>query len=323
MAKKLTFREDGSFVIVQFSDTEFISEGDYDPDTPDLNAGARETMETVIAHEKPDLIVFAGDVTASARGNDPRESFRQAVAVAEEKGIPWAAVFGNHDSEGAVTRGEMNEEQLAHRHTVAEPDPPHVSGFGNYSVTLTDHDGVPCAALYFLDSGDYSQLPTVGGYDWIRRDQIDWYVTESRKRTITAGGVPLPSLAFFHIPLPEYREVWETKTCLGHCFEGVSSPRLNSGIFTAMVEMGDVMGIFVGHDHANDFSGELQGIQLCYGRSTRYVSYVDGARNDRYKTGGRVIRLHAGERGFDTWIRQNDGTIAELPLHRPNEDDAK
>lgn len=320
MARKLKFREDGTFVIVQFSDVEFISEGDHDPDTHDINEETRKTMETVIALEKPDLIVFAGDVTASARGVDPLESFRQAVAVAENKGIHWAAVFGNHDSEGAVSRQRMNEEQLAHHYTVAEPDPPHINGFGNFMVTLVDERDHPSAALYFLDSGDYSPLPAVGGYDWIHRDQIDWYVTESRKLTFTNGGAPLPSLAFFHIPLPEYREVWETKECVGHCWEHVSSPRMNSGMFAAMVEMGDMMGTFVGHDHANDFCGELQGIKLCYGRSTRYVSYVDGVRQDRFQTGARVIRLRSGERGFDSWIRQNDGTIAELPTHQPKEE---
>ncbi|OXS61239.1 metallophosphoesterase [Cohnella sp. CIP 111063] len=317
MSRTMKFRADGTFVIVQFSDVEFIADGDYDPDTPDINAETRKTMETVIAAERPDLIVFAGDVTASARGQDPLASFRQAVAPAEERDIPWAAVFGNHDSEGAISRRRMHEEQLAHRHCVASEDPPHLSGAGNYSITLADSGGSPAAALIFLDSGDYSAVPSVGGYDWVRRDQIEWYAAESGRRTAANGGVPLPSLAFFHIPLPEYREVWETRTCEGHCFEGISSPRVNSGLFAAMLEMGDVMGAFVGHDHANDYSGELHGIRLCYGRSTRYVSYIDGARRDRFKTGARVIRLKAGERSFDTWIRQNDGSLAELPVHLP------
>jgi len=319
MSRTMKFRADGTFVIVQFSDVEFIADGDYDPDTPDINAETRKTMETVIAAEQPDLIVFAGDVTASARGQDPLASFRQAVAPAEERGIPWAAVFGNHDSEGAISRRRMHEEQLAHAHCVASEDPPHLSGAGNYSITLADFGGAPAAALIFLDSGDYSAVPSVGGYDWVRRDQIGWYAAESGRRTAANGGVPLPSLAFFHIPLPEYREVWETRTCEGHCFEGISSPRVNSGLFAAMLEMGDVMGTFVGHDHANDYSGDLHGIRLCYGRSTRYVSYVDGARLDRFKTGARVIRLRAGERSFDTWIRQNDGSVAELPVHRPKD----
>ncbi len=317
MSRKLSFRDDGTFVIVQFSDAEFIADGDHDPDTPDINVETRRTMETVIAAERPDLIVFAGDVTASARGNDPLASFRQAIAPAEERGITWAAVFGNHDSEGAVARSRMHEEQLAHQHNVAEADPPDLSGAGNFSITLVDRSGSPAAELYFLDSGDYSALPSIGGYDWIRRDQIRWYTELSRARAEANGGISLPSLAFFHIPFPEYREVWEQQICEGHCYEGVSAPRINSGMFAAMAERGDIMGAFVGHDHANDYSGTLHGIRLCYGRSTRYVSYVDGVRQDRFPTGARVIRLKAGERSFETWIRQNDGSVAELPVHHP------
>ncbi|MFC5653268.1 metallophosphoesterase family protein [Paenibacillus solisilvae] len=319
MGRKMRFRDDGTFVIVQFSDVEFIDADDYDPATPEINQMTRATMDCVIEHEKPDLIVFAGDVTASARGRDPIQSFRNAVAAAEEKRIPWAAVFGNHDSEGAVSRQRMHEEQLAHSYCVAEADPPHMSGAGNYSIVLLDQNDEMAAALYFLDSGDYSSIPSALGYDWIHRDQIDWYVSESRSLSSMNGGSPLPALSFFHIPLPEYQEVWNNHICLGHGFERVSSPRINSGLFTAMVETGDMMGTFAGHDYANDFCGTLHNIRLCYGRSTRYVSYEDGIRKDRFKTGARVIRLKAGEREFDTWIRQNDGTIADLPEHQPEQ----
>nr|WP_098745789.1 metallophosphoesterase family protein [Paenibacillus sp. EZ-K15] len=318
MVKKLKLREDGTFVIVQFSDVEFIDAEDLDPETPLLDSMTKATMERIIAIEQPDLVVFAGDLTASARSKDPLQSFRSAVAVAEENRVAWAAVFGNHDSEGSLPRKRMHEEQLLHEYCVAQPDPPGVSGAGNYVLTINDRAEKPAVSLFFLDSGDYSPIEAVGGYDWIRRDQIEWYVSESRQLAERNGGAPLPALAFFHIPLPEYDEVWKTKVCEGHCSEWISSPKVNSGLFAAMVEMGDVMGTFVGHDHSNDYCGTLHGIRLCYGRSTRYVSYVDGVRKDKFPTGARVIRLNAGERQFETWIRQSDGLVAKLPIHKPD-----
>lgn len=317
MEKKLTFREDGTFVIVQFSDVEFIDAEDLDPETPLLDSMTRAAMDRIIALEQPDLVVFAGDLIASARSKDPLQSFRSAVAAAEENRVPWAAVFGNHDSEGNVPRKRMHEEQLRHAYCVAKPDPPGLSGAGNYVLTVDDQAGKPAAALFFLDSGDYSATEAMGGYDWIRRDQIEWYVSQSRRLAKQNGGTPLPALAFFHIPLPEYKEVWETSVCEGHCSEWISSPKVNSGLFAAMVEMGDVMGTFVGHDHSNDYSGMLHGIRLCYGRSTRYVSYVDGVRMDKFPTGARIIRITAGQRQLETWIRQSDGLIGEMPLHEP------
>lgn len=80
-----------------------------------------------------------------------------------------------------------------------------------------------------------------------------------------------------------------------------------------MVEMGDVMGTFVGHDHGNDFWGTMHGIRLCYGRTTRNT-YL----NKPFLTGARVIKLRAGERSFDTWLHLEDGTvIREQPEHKP------
>lgn len=313
----LRFREDGSFTIVQFSDIEFIDEFDGDPETPKIDQETRELMEMIIEKEQPDLIVFAGDVIASARSRDPIKSFRDAVSVAEDYKTPWAAVFGNHDSEGNVPRRKMHEVQLEHPYCVAKEDPPGVSGAGNFVLPIKNRNDQIDAVLYFLDSGDYSPM---GGYDWIKRDQIEWYVQQSKKFTKENGGKPIPSLAFFHIPLPEYNDAWDFHVSYGHRLDGqCSSPALNSGFFTAMVEMGDVMATFVGHDHANDFCSTLHGITLCYGRSTRYVSYVNHVRKDHFPTGARIIQLQEGQdRTFKTWIRENDGNVVdEQPKHLP------
>lgn len=307
MTKDLQFRKNGEFTIVQFSDIEFIDKFDKDPETPQIDQETRKLMEMIIQEERPDLIVFSGDVIASARARDPIESFRKAIAVAEDYKIPWASILGNHDSEGNVPRNRMHELQLEYEFCVAKEDPPGVSGAGNFILPIKNRADETGALLYFLDSGDYSPY---GGYDWIRRDQIDWYASESKKFTEQNRGEPLPALAFFHIPLPEYNDAWDFHVSYGHRLDGqCSSPMLNSGFFAAMVEMGDVMGTFVGHDHANDFCSTLHGIQLCYGRSTRYVSYVDDVRNDHFLTGARVIKLTEGKRSFETWIRQNDGTV--------------
>ncbi|MGO4271273.1 metallophosphoesterase, partial [Paenibacillus sp. TAF58] len=61
MKKRLKFRDDGTFVIVQFSDVEFLDEFDYDPETSKYDSETRALMERIIEAEKPDLVVFAGD----------------------------------------------------------------------------------------------------------------------------------------------------------------------------------------------------------------------------------------------------------------------
>ena len=80
----------------------------------------------------------------------------------------------------------------------------------------------------------------------------------------------MPALAFFHIPLPEYNEAAsdENAILIGTRMEKACAPELNTGMFTAMKEAGDVMGMFVGHDHDNDYAVMWKGILLAYGRFT-------------------------------------------------------
>ncbi|CAH0117888.1 3',5'-cyclic adenosine monophosphate phosphodiesterase CpdA [Paenibacillus sp. CECT 9249] len=314
MKHAFTFRESGTFTIAQFTDVHWNDWGEPGLNSEEENARSLALMQLVLREERPDLVVFSGDVISAGRCRDPRESFRAAVSAVEESRTPWAVVFGNHDTEAQITRQELMEVAAGFEYAVAEPGPAAVSGVGNYILHVRDGEGNVGAALYFFDSGNLSALSHVEGYDWIRRDQIGWYERESRHLTNVNGGRPLPALAFLHIPLPEYREVWESQTCYGHKYEEVCCPPVNSGLFAAMVEMGDVMGTFVGHDHINDYTGTLHGIRLCYGRATGFNTYG----REGFPRGARMIQMKEGERDFDTWLRLEDGsTVTKQPEHRP------
>ena len=80
--------------------------------------------------------------------------------------------------------------------------------------------------------------------------------------------------------------------------EDECSPTYNSGMFEAMNECGDVAGIFVGHDHNNNYVVPYQGIALVYG----HFSGDQTVYNKLY-SGVRVIELIEGSRDFETWIR--------------------
>lgn len=311
---KLKFRQDGTFTIAQFTDIHWMTGSEAD-------LRSRALMDSVLDEEKPDLVFFTGDIiyTGGVREgkqpcSEPRNAFRSAVACAEERGIPWAAVFGNHDTENYISREELAAEAAAYAYSVSEQGPADISGFNNFVLELEGNRGQTAAALYGFDSGDYSPLPHVGGYDWVRRDQIAWYMRESRRLAERNGGETVPALAFFHIPLPEYNQVWETGTCYGFKHEDVCSPKVNSGLFAALAEAGDVMGTFCGHDHVNDYWGELYGIRLCYGRATGYNTYG----REGFPRGSRLIRLNEGVRGFESWLRLDDGTVVtEQAEHTP------
>jgi len=303
---QLRFRDE-TFTIVQFTDLHWTTGNDAD-------LASRALMERIIDAERPDLVILTGDLISAAACGDPLQAIRDVVSVVEDSRVPWAAVLGNHDSEGGVSREALMEGLLAHRFCVARRSARGVAGVGNYYLAVLDEQGEPAAALYFLDAGNQSPVAHVGGYDWIRRDQIQWYVAQSRALTARNGGQPVRALAFFHIPLPEYQDVWEDSVCYGHQFEAVCGPRVNSGLFAAMVEMGDVAGTFVGHDHVNDYWGMRHGIRLCYGRATGYNTYG----REGFPRGARIIQLRQGVRPFMSWLRLDDGSvIREQPAHHP------
>ncbi len=352
----LKFSGDGKFKIVQFTDMHF---GDDKEEDRISDGKTADLVQRIIASEKPDLIVLTGDMIWSHGVPDPKASFRRALAPVVASGLPWAAVFGNHDAEARVTHEELLAIQQENDKCLSVAGPADIHGTGNYVLTVQGSEGEAAAALYFFDSGINAPEP-IGGYAWIHTDQVNWYTQQARQLAERAGtgigpearaatgsaavagleivegpeattgsgtavdvgavsvgvsgtvsgavskavsAAPLPALAFFRIPVPEYDEVWEAGLATGTKEERVECPKINTGLFGAMVQMGDVMGTFVGHDHDNDYCGTLHGIRLCYGRVTGYNCY------GKLQRGARVIQLTEGRRDFETWIVEADGGI--------------
>jgi hypothetical protein len=140
-----------------------------------------------------------------------------------------------------------------------------------------------------------------GYYYWIDSNQIDWYKAKSQAYKNENNGIPVPSIAFFHIPLPEYNHIRPIDRH-GNGGERVSCPEINSGMFFSMTQMGDIMGTFVGHDHHNDYIGKFFNIALAYGRTTGW------GLSRRCEAGGRVIILKEAKHQFETYNTTPDTT---------------
>lgn len=307
MPPELRMRADDTFTIVQFTDTHFTNGAPEDEQTVAL-------MTQVLEAEEPDFVIITGDVIDGGRCPDPAGAWRLAVSPILAKGLPWATVFGNHDDEGRLDRVGLMAVQQSIPGCLSQRGPNHLTGVSNFVLKVLDaHSDRTVAHLYCLDSNSYS--PTgLGVYDWIHRDQIAWYMQTARELAEANGGEKLPALAFFHIPLPEYQEVWDHHPCFGVTYETIAPPYVNSGFFAAMHEAGDVLGTFVGHDHVNDYIGDLYGIRLAYGRATGYNTYG----RQGMPRGARLIRLTKGVRAFSTWLRLEGGeVVTEQPYHAP------
>ena len=192
MKNILKFRSDQRFKIVQFTDIHW-----HNGEPADQQSAA--LMTQIAAAESPDLIVLTGDILAGGGCDDAADSLREVVKIVDGCGIPWAAVFGNHDDEGSADRHELMTVMQDSELSLSEPGPEEIPGVGNYVLPIQNsEENVSAALLYFVDSGSYASTD-IGGYDWIRREQIVWYLQESAKFTAEARH-PLPALGFFHIP---------------------------------------------------------------------------------------------------------------------------
>ena len=297
-AQQLKFNADKKFKIVQFTDVHWVADSL-------ASEEAGERMNEVLDAEKPDLVVYTGDVIF-ARPAD--KGMRRALEPAIKRGIPFAVTFGNHDDEQDMNRKELYEfikDMPGNLTSTVEG----LSGVTNFILPVKSSVGDKDAAvLYVFDSNSYSPMKQVKGYGWIKHDQVQWYINESKKFTEANGGTPLPALSFFHIPLPEYHEAvkHEGAFMIGTRKETACAPEINTGLFAAMLEAGDVLGVFVGHDHVNDYAVSWKGIMLCYGRFTGGKTVYHDMPGGN---GARVIELTEGTRQFRSWIRLKDGKV--------------
>ena len=297
-SQDLKFGEDKKFKIVQFTDVHWKADSI-------ASEEAGERMNEVLDAEKPDLVIFTGDVIF---GKPADKSMRCALEPTIKRGIPFAVTFGNHDDELGMSRKELYDfikDMPGNLTSTVEG----LSGVTNFILPVKASDGSKDAALlYVFDSHSYSTLKHLKGYGWIKHDQVQWYLNESKKFTESNGGTPLTALSFFHIPLPEYHEAVnnEGSFLIGTRKEEACNQEINTGMFAAMQEAGDVLGVFVGHDHVNDYAVSWKGIMLCYGRFTGGKTVYHDMPGGN---GARVIELTEGVRQFRSWIRLKGGQV--------------
>jgi metallophosphoesterase superfamily enzyme len=104
-------------------------------DAPGVCEGDADTtawLNAALDAEKPDLVVFSGDQL-----NGQGSSYESLSVLSKfskpviDRKIPWAAVFGNHDSEMAKDR-HVQMRALAHMpYSLARAGPADVAGVGN------------------------------------------------------------------------------------------------------------------------------------------------------------------------------------------------
>ncbi|MCF0167757.1 MAG: metallophosphoesterase family protein [Bacteroidales bacterium] len=297
------FGADGTFKIVQITDTHFSTNS-----SEENRAFVINRLSDVIDAEKPDLIIFTGDNVTS--GN-LKEMWEQILKMVDSKGIPFACVYGNHDREEQLS--DLDLPQCFVNDPLCINTLSKEGYLEDMALPIASRkSGKTGAVLYLMDSGDYSPVATHWDYGWITHDQVHWYVEHSRAFAKANSNKPVPSYAFFHIPLNEFYEAYSEGLVCGGRGEPECPGELNSGLMSAFEENGDVHAIFVGHDHDNDYVARIGGIACVYGRCcfNRHDGRIPA-------DGTRVIELKEGDYGFRTWVREIDKVVDDIHFDVP------
>lgn len=340
---KLKFGTNGKFKIVQFNDTQ---------DGPLTDKRTIELMDAVLEREKPDFVLINGDVIDGQPKTDleVKQAINNVVMPMESRNISWALTFGNHDEDSlsngtSMTEAKMLEFIRRYKHNVNTPED-EVFGSSNSQLLISASQGnKPKFGIWLLDSGRYAASSIAGqdfkglkNYDWIRPEQVQWYREVSQATERRHGLVP--SLMFFHIPLWEHHHMWygsqfttneadhnaalKKHSIVGEKNEGVYTGAFNSGLFTAMIERGDVRGAYCGHDHINSYMGNYFGIELGYGPGTGFGPYGKSGKDKHQLRGARVFELDENTKDIYTATRTLfakdfgiDMDAARQPLQEP------
>lgn len=301
VSAQLQYGKNGKFKIVQLADTHVIAG---DP----RSERALNNISAILDSEKPDFVIHTGDILY---GEPAEESVRAALQPLVERGIPFAVTLGNHDSDFSLSRQQVYDLVRSLPGNVNSPADDKLHGYSNDILVLSGEKGTD-RIFYLFDSGNRDYPAGEKSWGYIHSDQIAWYRAASDWFTTQNAGVPVPSLAFFHIPFPEFNEALHYKGKKVHSIQGnigeePASPKVNSGLYLAMREQGDVQGVVCGHDHNNDFAMLWKGFFFIYGR----YSGCDTVYNDLKPNGARVFEFTEGDDGFRTWIRLCDGRIEQ------------
>ncbi len=293
----LQFGSDGKFKILILAD---IQSG-Y-PVGEALKAYIAEAIDA----SNPNLVVFLGDnIMGSEDGTVESywKGYDEVFPILESKGVPFTFVFGNHDDESAptVTKEEMLKKYQSYEGCLAYDADPALHGCATHNLPILSSDGKKVAYnLWFFDSGDYiyNEDGSRNGYDCVRKDQIEWYKSVSERLQAANGGEVVPSLAFEHIipqeaaqkvmfslpfQLGELTKNFTDGTSATYlpnyfAFSGILSEAPcpspdNDGQWDAFVERRDVKACFFGHDHVNNFSVNVDGVDAVSVPGTTFKSY--------------------------------------------------
>lgn len=245
------FRDDGSFTLVVFSDLHY-GEG------ADLDAKNDALQKAVLDAERPDLIIYLGDIVSGWRGGSDgwmEGMMERILAYPNSQGYAHAMVLGNHDDEADLSRREIlnMDVLLSGDLSFTRSGPLDITGASNYhlDVLSSTGDGSVVSRLWFFDSMNRGCEGDGASWGCVGKNTVEWMDSTSHELDPADQ-----SIAFVHIPLPEHRLAWGDVRTVGVRQEDSACPVVNTGLAKQLLKS-NISMVVSGHDHQNDFLGNI------------------------------------------------------------------
>lgn len=291
---------DGELKVLQLTDIHY----DDHNANPIRRKQVIDMLSNLILEQSPDIVAVTGDWTSNSfnlldgekekylslynidlsesnksnngsiiglREGRSRELFDAIDSACKQVGAKWTAVFGNHDAEGDMSKYDYADLFKEYEQCLFDSGFSNIKGVGNYVVAVY-RDNKLAQALFMIDSHQ-SIFYGSSQYDYIGKNQIEWYKWcvngLNQEYNKNYQGV-IPSMAYLHIPLNEYKKAFKKAQgtqdyIIGGQKEGVYAPYKNTGLFNAMIDGKSTKAVFAGHDHDNNMAANYKGIVLAYG----------------------------------------------------------
>lgn len=308
----LRFSPDGRFRVLMMSDVQ---------ERADFDACTLASMTYLLEEYTPSLVMLGGDncFGPDIRTEEELDRFlARLVRPMEERGVPWAHIFGNHDHDiRCVEPFTLQAKYERYPHCVSRHSEG-LHGVTNFYLDILDEADAPAFRLWALDTngklsdselnarfdGGFEQaaiLPVMYGnrdrFDLVYFDQLDWYYRESLRLEAACGRI-VPGMMFAHIAPEEFNLARDNPLecrVRGSAVERLAPAALNSGLFSLLLQRGEIGCLACAHTHMNSFEADYCGVRLCFDACAGYTCY--GLPEER---GGRIFDLDVKQGLVDT-----------------------
>lgn len=229
---------------------------------------------------KIDLVELTGDMFMLSNSFHVRSFINYFEKKAVEYGFVYTAIWGNHDRHGMYHPNWLAEQFAKAPNCLYKELNDDLYGRSNFVINLTS-SGSTKWQIANLDSGaSFSESPVspFRDYDYIRKDQTDWWLKEHAK-----VGESVPGIAYYHIPQDENLKLYEARSSYKNKFFKLEVFADNgnekyASDFLDVAKEHNLKGAFMGHAHNVDWTVQWDDLIVGLGVKTGkelYFAHID------------------------------------------------